>query len=233
MRVRLLADDLAVELALGRHVDDDVAGDARRAAEAASLREAAVGGVARSSSPAGERWSRRRRRSRASRARPRRPRPGSGRRSRGRRRPSRGRRRACLAASSTVVPVLEPSAPARTGVKTTSASARSRRCRPPPALATSAAAARGVALGGVAVAGDPVRAVRRRCPSARRRPSPPGASRRWSGLVIAEVRPDAIAIGRKAAFSAGRFGSPKLTLDAPHVVFTPSSSRSRRTIRKT
>ncbi len=55
----------------------------------------------------------------------------------------------------------------------------------------------------------------------------------WSGLVIADVRPDAIAIGRKAAFRAGRFGSPKLTLDAPHVEFTPSSSRSRRTIRKT
>ena len=51
--------------------------------------------------------------------------------------------------------------------------------------------------------------------------------------MIAEVSPEAIAIGRKAAFSPGRFGRPKLTFDAPHVVFTPSSSRRRRTSRNT
>ena len=54
-----------------------------------------------------------------------------------------------------------------------------------------------------------------------------------SGLVIAEVSPDAIAIGRKAAFSAGRFGSPKLTFEAPQVELTLSSSCSRRTSRNT
>src|SRR5262249_34410300 len=53
------------------------------------------------------------------------------------------------------------------------------------------------------------------------------------GLVIADVSPEAIAIGRKAAFSAGRFGNPKLTFEAPHVELTPSSSRRRRRILKT
>ena len=53
------------------------------------------------------------------------------------------------------------------------------------------------------------------------------------GLVIAEVIPLAIAIGRNAALMPSRFGRPKLTFDAPQVVLTPSSSRSRRTIRKT
>ena len=47
VRVGLLADDLAVELALGRDVDDEVTGDAGRAAEAASLRETTIGRVPR------------------------------------------------------------------------------------------------------------------------------------------------------------------------------------------
>ncbi|MBI3648279.1 MAG: hypothetical protein HY240_05985 [Actinobacteria bacterium] len=50
-----------------------------------------------------------------------------------------------------------------------------------------------------------------------------------SGLVIAEVSPLAIAIARNAPFSPPRCGSPKDTFEAPHVVFTPSSSRRRRT----
>ena len=44
---------------------------------------------------------------------------------------------------------------------------------------------------------------------------------RCSGLVIADVSPAPIAIARKAAFSPVRFGRPKLTFDAPQVVFTP------------
>ena len=54
-----------------------------------------------------------------------------------------------------------------------------------------------------------------------------------SGFVIADVRPDAIAIGRNAALIRSRSGIPKLTFEAPHVEFTPSSSRSRRTRRNT
>ena len=54
-----------------------------------------------------------------------------------------------------------------------------------------------------------------------------------SGFVIAEVSPEAIAIGRKAALIPSRFGRPKLTLEAPQVVFTLSSSRSRRSRWKT
>ena len=50
-----------------------------------------------------------------------------------------------------------------------------------------------------------------------------------SGLVIADVIPDAIAMVRNAPFSVFRFGRPKLTFDAPHVEFTPSSSCRRRT----
>jgi hypothetical protein len=45
--------------------------------------------------------------------------------------------------------------------------------------------------------------------------------------MIALVSPAAIAIGRNAAFSACRSGSPKDTLDAPRHMFTPSSSRIR------
>src|SRR6188472_1362646 len=55
----------------------------------------------------------------------------------------------------------------------------------------------------------------------------------WSGLVIAEVSPDAIAMGRNAALRPVRFGSPKLTFEAPHVELTRSSSRSRPRRRKT
>ena len=54
-----------------------------------------------------------------------------------------------------------------------------------------------------------------------------------SGLVIAEVIPLAIAIGRKAALIPSRCGSPKLTLEAPQIELTLSSSRSRRTSAKT
>ena len=54
-----------------------------------------------------------------------------------------------------------------------------------------------------------------------------------SGLVIAEVMPLAIAIGRNAALMPSRLGRPKLTFDAPQVVLTPSSSRRRRTSVKT
>ena len=54
-----------------------------------------------------------------------------------------------------------------------------------------------------------------------------------SGLVIAEVRPLAIAIARNAPLMPSRSGSPKLTFEAPQVVFTPSSSRSRPRSRNT
>ena len=42
-----------------------------------------------------------------------------------------------------------------------------------------------------------------------------------------------IAIGRNAELICSRFGSPKLTFEAPHVVLTPSSSLSRRSRWKT
>src|SRR5688572_3995217 len=54
-----------------------------------------------------------------------------------------------------------------------------------------------------------------------------------SGFVIAEVRPEAIAMVRKALLMPPRFGRPKLTLEAPQVVLTFSSSCSRRTSRMT
>jgi len=54
-----------------------------------------------------------------------------------------------------------------------------------------------------------------------------------SGFVIAEVSPAVIAIGRNAALIRSRSGMPKLTLLAPQVVLTPSSSRRRRTSRNT
>ena len=53
------------------------------------------------------------------------------------------------------------------------------------------------------------------------------------GFVIADVRPLAIAIDRKAPLMPSRFGSPKLTFDAPQVELTLSSSRSRPRMRKT
>ena len=49
------------------------------------------------------------------------------------------------------------------------------------------------------------------------------------GLVIAEVIPDAMAMGRNAALIPSRFGRPKLTFDAPQVELTLSSSRKRPT----
>ena len=53
------------------------------------------------------------------------------------------------------------------------------------------------------------------------------------GFMMAEVMPAAMAIGRKAALTAWRWGRPKEMFEAPQVVFTPSSSRSRRTSAKT
>ncbi len=51
--------------------------------------------------------------------------------------------------------------------------------------------------------------------------------------MIALVIPFAIAIARNAPLMPLRFGSPKEMFDAPQVVFTPSSSCSRRTSAKT
>ena len=53
------------------------------------------------------------------------------------------------------------------------------------------------------------------------------------GFVIADVRPEAIAIARNAPLIPSRFGRPKLTLLAPQVELTWSSSRSRPRIRNT
>ena len=53
------------------------------------------------------------------------------------------------------------------------------------------------------------------------------------GFIIALDIPDAIAIGRKLAFIACRFGNPKDMFEAPHVVLTLSSSLKRRTSLKT
>ena len=50
---------------------------------------------------------------------------------------------------------------------------------------------------------------------------------------MADVMPWLMAIARKVPVTACRFGRPKLTLDAPQVVLTRSSSRSRRTSRNT
>ena len=47
------------------------------------------------------------------------------------------------------------------------------------------------------------------------------------GLVIAEVRPLAMAMDRKELLMPDRLGSPKLILEAPQVELTPNSSRSR------
>ena len=46
--------------------------------------------------------------------------------------------------------------------------------------------------------------------------------------MIAEVMPAPAAIARKAALRPWRLGRPKLTLEAPQVVLTLSSSRRRR-----
>ena len=49
------------------------------------------------------------------------------------------------------------------------------------------------------------------------------------GLVMAEVMPAPIAMVKNAELMPLRLGRPKLTLDAPQVVLTLSSSRRRRT----
>ena len=51
--------------------------------------------------------------------------------------------------------------------------------------------------------------------------------------MIAEVMPEAIAIGRKAALMPCRCGRPNEMFEAPQLVLTFSSSRSRRTSAKT
>ena len=53
------------------------------------------------------------------------------------------------------------------------------------------------------------------------------ADRTWAGLVIAEVNPAPIAMVRNAELMPARLGRPKLTLEAPQVELTPSSSLSR------
>ena len=50
--------------------------------------------------------------------------------------------------------------------------------------------------------------------------------------MIADVRPCVEAVAMKWAPSAWRPGMPKLVLEAPQVVFTPSSSRIRRSVSK-
>src|SRR5207253_2625167 len=51
-----------------------------------------------------------------------------------------------------------------------------------------------------------------------------------SGLVIAHVSPECIASGRNAALTVARSGRPNDTLEAPHVMLLPSSSRMRRIV---
>ena len=51
-----------------------------------------------------------------------------------------------------------------------------------------------------------------------------------SGLVITAVIPAAAVMERKAEFNAGRSGRPKETLLAPHTVFTPNSSLTKRSV---
>ena len=50
-----------------------------------------------------------------------------------------------------------------------------------------------------------------------------------SGFVIAHVIPAPIAIAMNTALSVGRPANPKEMLEAPQIVFTPSSSRRRLT----
>ena len=54
-----------------------------------------------------------------------------------------------------------------------------------------------------------------------------------TGFMIAEVIPAPIAMGKKALLIPWRFGRPNDTFEAPQVVFTPNSSRRRRTNVKT
>ena len=93
-QLEALAHDLAVDLALRRNIDDDVAADVRRAAEATARVEALLAPVVRLDRAERAQVARPSTRSRASGSCRRSARPGSGRRSRARRRPSRCRRRA-------------------------------------------------------------------------------------------------------------------------------------------
>ena len=68
------------------------------------------------------------------------------------------------------------------------------------------------------------------CPIMTSAPSTACTTLSSSGLVIAEVSPAPIAMVRKALLIPGRLGNPKLTFEAPQVLLTPSSSRSRRTM---
>ena len=54
-----------------------------------------------------------------------------------------------------------------------------------------------------------------------------------TGFMIADVIPATMAIGKKASLIPCRFGRPNEMFEAPQVVFTPSSSRRRRTKAKT
>ena len=54
-----------------------------------------------------------------------------------------------------------------------------------------------------------------------------------TGFVMAEVRPEAMAMLRNAPLMPSRLGRPKLTFEAPHVELTFSSSRNRPRIRNT
>ena len=54
-----------------------------------------------------------------------------------------------------------------------------------------------------------------------------GPTGRATGFMIALVMPSEAAIARNALLMPCRFGRPKEMLEAPQVVFTPSSSRRR------
>ena len=171
--------------------------------------------------------------------------PGSGRRSRGRRRPSRGPRPARAPRPAGSCPCAKrPRLPE--GVKTTSASAGS--------LTVPAQAPRRVPARSRPARRRPSRPPRRPAVaepeaargSSRSTPGSPGplpistsaAMTAWrtsacSGLVMADVIPDAMAMARNAPLIPLRFGRPKEMFEAPQVVFTPSSSCSRRTSAKT
>src|SRR5439155_5701900 len=108
-----------------------------------------------------------------------------------------------------------------------SGAARRRPSRPPRRLPSPAAA-------GAASRKRPIQATQSRsCPSST---SAAATARRTSSLstfVMAEVMPAVAAMERNVAEGSCRCGRPNATFDAPHVVFTPSSSRRGRTGRKT
>ena len=156
-------------------------------------------------------------------------RPGSDRRCRGRRTPCRGRRRAGAPRRARSCR-RRPCRSRPDGVKTT-------RCD----AATAAVATRSGA-GGADPRGRRRSPTRRggsrlaRIHAAQSRSVPASTSAASTadftsgciGFMIADVIPAPIAIARNVPVTTWRLGSPKLTFDAPHVVLTLSSSRSRR-----